>query len=624
MKYLYLDGIDEPLELSWTSEGSGTSKKFYFTANVPVDPGVNTLTFNAYDFQNRLIATHTMVVTSSVTERPLRDYLRVTELMYDPAGCGDYEFIELCNTSAKALDLTDVKFTDGITFAFAAGSVTSLAPGEYVLVVKDLAAFSNRYVASGLKIAGEFSGKLSNDGEKIIIEGKWSSKILSMTYDDKRGWPLAACGAGHSLVPVYSAIEDQLDGSADFGGNWRASSYINGSPGAADPELPKILLINEICAGTDYAVWPHESNDWIELYNTVGFAVYLNSHWYISDDKDNLAKYELPASSLSGYGRISYDQVSHFNPDGTGPQGFGLDKTGEQIFLSYLPGSEYDRVVDCVKFKGQPKGSSLSRYPDGGDFWYETVTSRDLTNTAPDPVCVISEFMYHPPAGAKEFIEIKNMTSAPLSLWDGNPAVQSGWRLDGGIEFEFSPSDTIAANGFLLVVGFDPNEANLAAFNSCYGTTLTASEVVGPYSGDLSNNTERIALERPQASDDPLSPGDLSWIILDEAIYFDQAPWPYVADGTRKSAQRKDLNVSGNAPGNWLAKRPTPGYWVSRTDFSSNGVMGVEDLGVFALAWLSQAGDTSWNNVCDISNPADGVINLEDFTELSSRWFVNY
>ena len=85
---------------------------------MPVDPGVNTLTFNACDFQNRLIATHTMTVTSSAAERPLREYLRVTELMFDPAGGSDYEFIELCNTSGQTLDLTDVKFTEGILWLF--------------------------------------------------------------------------------------------------------------------------------------------------------------------------------------------------------------------------------------------------------------------------------------------------------------------------------------------------------------------------------------------------------------------------------------------------------------------------------------------------------------------------
>ena len=624
MKELYLDGIDEPLELSWTSTGNGTSKKFFFVATVPVDPGVNTLTFKAYDFQNRLIATHTMTVTSTTDERPLRDFLRVTELMFDPAGGSDYEFIELCNTSGQTLDLTDVKFSDGISFAFATGSVTSLEPGEYVLVVKNLAAFSNRYAASGMNIAGEFSGKLNNDGETITLEGKWGSKILSLTYDDKRGWPLAACGAGHSLVPVYSAIEDQSDGSADFGGNWRTSGYINGSPGAADPEVTKTVLINEICANTDYGVWPHESNDWVELYNALGYTVQLYSEWYLSDDKDNLAKYALPTSSLSGYSYISYDQVNHFNTDGTGPEGFGLNKAGERLFLSYLPGNAEDRVVDCVRFKGQPSGFSLSRYPDGGDYWYETSTSRDLTNAVPAPVCVISEFMYHPETGDKEFIELKNLTSAPLSLWDGDPTVQHGWRLDGGISFEFGAEDAIAPNGFLLVVGFNPNETNLAAFNSRYGATLTDGQVVGPYFGDLDNHTERIALERPQASDDPLSPGDLSWIILDEAIYFDQAPWPYDTDGTGQSAQRKELTVSGNAPDNWQAKTPTPGYWVSRTDFSGNGTMGLEDLIIFSQAWLSETGDINWNNACDISSPVDGVINLDDFAELASMWLVNY
>ena len=92
-------------------------------------------------YKNHLIATHTMTVTSSAAERPLRDYLRVTELMFDPAGGSDYEFIELCNTSGQTLDLKDVKFTEGITFAFAASSVTSLEPGEYVLIVNNLAAF---------------------------------------------------------------------------------------------------------------------------------------------------------------------------------------------------------------------------------------------------------------------------------------------------------------------------------------------------------------------------------------------------------------------------------------------------------------------------------------------------
>ena len=44
-------------------------------------------------------------------------------------------------------------------------------------------------------------------------------------------------------------------------------------------------------AHTDYPVSPHESNDWIELYNTTGATVNLNSNWYLSNDIDDLKKY---------------------------------------------------------------------------------------------------------------------------------------------------------------------------------------------------------------------------------------------------------------------------------------------------------------------------------------------
>jgi hypothetical protein len=75
--------------------------------------------------------------------------LRVTEIMFHPSRLSgntndaeNFEYIELKNTGTTALDLTGFKFTDGITFDFTGGAVTNLAPGAYVLVVKNLAAFT--------------------------------------------------------------------------------------------------------------------------------------------------------------------------------------------------------------------------------------------------------------------------------------------------------------------------------------------------------------------------------------------------------------------------------------------------------------------------------------------------
>jgi len=510
---------------------------------------------------------------------PVLQHLRITEIMYNPAEADpskgeldvdndEFEFIELKNTGNDANDviyLTNVSFTNGIEFNFAGRGGTSLGPGEFVLVVRNRAAFESRYSTQySAFIAGEYQAsdsKLSNSGETVTLFDAWNGIIAQFTYSDGRGWPLPADGTGHSLVPLASAIPTEPQGSLDYGGNWRHSAFMTGSPGQDDPEIPASVVLNEIMAHTDYvnpAHPEHDSDDWIELYNKGASTVGL-SGWYLSDDKDEPTKWAIPSMNIGSGGRVSFNEVDDFHNPIT--IGFGLDKAGEEVLLSYLPGTSEDRVVDYVRFQGEENFVSLGRYPDGGDYWLHQPPSRDLSNNTGILDIVIDEIMYHPMDPAEEYVELYNPTSARIYLENDTGA----WRLDDEDTqgYVFAAGTYIDPGRRLVIVGFDP-VAEMARFNeflSAYnaGRLTPGTQIVGPMPGNLSNGGERISLKRPQAPDIPGDP--VSWVIVDEVIYSDVPPWSAEADGTGLALQRiyADEEHSGNDPANWRIDSPTPG-----------------------------------------------------------------
>jgi hypothetical protein len=93
------------------------------------------------------------------------DGLRVTEMMYNAAAGSSFDYIELKNIGQTSLDLSGVRLSDGIDFTF--GRMT-LEPEQYVVVVRNLTAFQSTY-GTGINVAGEYSGNLSNGGERIVL-----------------------------------------------------------------------------------------------------------------------------------------------------------------------------------------------------------------------------------------------------------------------------------------------------------------------------------------------------------------------------------------------------------------------------------------------------------------------
>lgn len=166
----------------------------------------------------------------------------VSELNYNPtstladtyADKDDYEFIELLNLdTTDTVELTGVSFSNGITFNFTGSNVTQLTPGGRVVVVKNLGAFMERYPAVPLSvIAGEFTGSLENQGERITIIDSTSAVIKDFVYDDQFPWPTSPDGDGYTLVLNC----DSANPDHNLPSNWRSHGTLHGNPGGTDGE----------------------------------------------------------------------------------------------------------------------------------------------------------------------------------------------------------------------------------------------------------------------------------------------------------------------------------------------------------------------------------------------------
>src|SRR5206468_1404869 len=111
--------------------------------------------------------------------------LLVSELMYNPPAAGlvsgdEFEFLEFKNAGLKALDLSGLLFSDGITFSFTNG--TSLAPGQFFVLARNAAQFQSKY--PGVTVNGVYTGRLDNGGEPISLSHVLGTKVFSFTYDD--------------------------------------------------------------------------------------------------------------------------------------------------------------------------------------------------------------------------------------------------------------------------------------------------------------------------------------------------------------------------------------------------------------------------------------------------------
>ncbi len=515
-------------------------------------------TITIQDLSGRLVAITNYPGNPSLAQQ----FLRVTELMYHPSPLSgntnspeEFEYVELKNIGAVALDLNGVRFTNGITFSFAGSAVTNLAPGQRVLVVKNSAQFALRY-GGGLLIAGQYVGGLDNAGERLQLLDAVGEEILDFSYNNS--WFPITDGIGFSLVVVDELVAPD---SWNNKSNWRASGAVLGSPGADDPAPPVFapVLVNEVLTRTVGVP------DSIELYNPSTNDVDL-SGWFLTDDFSTPAKFRIPDGTIIAGGSYRVFTESNFNSTPGVPPSFALSSDGDETFLfGALTNGTLTGYYHGFDFGAAHEGVSFGRHvsSEGKEhFVAQQAVTLDATNAGPrvGPL-VISEILYHPldigtnDNTADEFIEVLNITANSVPLFDPG-ALTNTWKITGGIDFVFPTNLTLAAGEAVLVLNFSPTNAGLlAAFRTNFNVA-TNVRVFGPYSGVLNNDSDEINLRQPVL---PSGGTNIPYVLIEKVQYQDASPWTEVADGFGYSLQRWDAQAFGNEPTNWVAARLTPG-----------------------------------------------------------------
>lgn len=268
--------------------------------------------------------------------------LRITELMYNAVGGNAYDWLELRNTGAASFSLAGVEFVSGITFTF--GNVT-LAPGQNIVLVADLAAFQSRY-GMGVNVGGVYGGKLDNGGEQLAfrLPAPFDANILCFTYGD--GWYPVTDGQGSSLeILAPTAFRPEWDdrsswrASVTYGGTpdgvtlgepgdyaaWKAFYGITGDSG--DNDLDGALPLLEYAMGTH----PLQAAGQQGQLGLITGVVSTNSSWVV--------QLSMPAVSgaTQGHGRtqVTYELQWAADPFGTG----GWTTIGTKAYASAWTGT---------------------------------------------------------------------------------------------------------------------------------------------------------------------------------------------------------------------------------------------------------------------------------------------
>ena len=169
-------------------------------------------------------------VTFSLLSSFLMADIVINEVHYEPfENCDPHEFIELTNSGDAAVDVSGWAIADAVEFTIPAG--TNIDPGGFLIIAEDPAELKSTFGVDALgpwtgqilrvddqgNIIDRRPGRLSNDGERILLMDASGKKIDVVDYRVRFPWPVGSGGDGGSMELINPVLDN------DLGSSWRTS-----------------------------------------------------------------------------------------------------------------------------------------------------------------------------------------------------------------------------------------------------------------------------------------------------------------------------------------------------------------------------------------------------------------
>lgn len=164
------------------------------------------------------------VEDGSIPDSQPTSRITVTEVMYNPAGSQEHEYIELHNPNSYAVDVSGWSISGSVSMTLPGGSV--LPANGYAVIVANDKEFRDEY-GGGVLVFGEYDGRLSN-GSGILAINQGNRTVVRALYGSSGLWPSATNGQGKSLSLIRVTANTATPQC------WAPSLGNGGTPGLAN------------------------------------------------------------------------------------------------------------------------------------------------------------------------------------------------------------------------------------------------------------------------------------------------------------------------------------------------------------------------------------------------------